>query len=180
MKGRSNQNFLSLLHKRICSFVANFVKVTNATMKLLSNRFFTVHLVPLLPFRTKKVLNKFLYLCQINFVIFVQKRLVYAQNLTQICWVKFPSPLKKFFTFIPNFLSDKVDRERFFSEFQFTLLKVILKPIVSVVIPVWYYAFLIESSNYLEVIPYPFSSLVHTFLIEAQKNTNRNVIVLIL
>ena len=144
-------------------------------MKLLSIQFFTAHLVPLLPYRTKMMLNKFLYLTQINFVIFVQKKLVYAQNLTQICWVKFPSPLKKFFTFIPNFLSDKVDRERLFSEFQSTLVKVILNPVVSVVIFVWYYAFLIEWNNYLEVIPYRFPSLVHTFLIEARKNTNRNV-----
>ena len=103
-------------------------------MKLFSIRFFTSHFVPLVPYRTKMMLNKFVYLCQINFVIFVQKRLVHAQNLTQICWVKFPSPLKKFFTFIPNFLSDKVDRERLFSEFQSTLVKVILKPNVSFVI----------------------------------------------
>ena len=116
-----------------------------------------------------------MYLYQINFVIFVHNRLVCAQNLTQICWVKFPSALKKFFTFVPNFLSDKVDREKLFSEFQSTLVKVILNPIVSIVILVWYYAFLIEWSNYLEVIPYPFPSLIHTFPIEAQKNTNRNV-----
>ena len=144
-------------------------------MKLLSIRFFTAHLVPLLPYRTKMMLKIFLYLCQINFVIFVQKRLVYAQNLTQICWVKFPSPLKKLFTFVPNFLSDKIDRERFFSECQSTLVEVIFTPIVSVVILLWYYAFLIKWNNYLEVIPYPIPSLVHTFLIEAQKNTNRNV-----
>ena len=143
-------------------------------MKLLSIRFFTAYLVPLLPYRTKMMLNKFLYLCQINFVIYVYKRLVYAPNLTQIYWVKFPSPLKKFFIFVLHFLSDKVDRERLFSEFQSTLVKFILKPIVSVVILEWYYAFLIDLNNYLEVIPFPFPSLVYTFLIEA-KNTNRNV-----
>ena len=62
----------------------------------------------------------------------------------KIFWVKFPYPLKKFFTFVLNFLSDKVDREWLFSEFQSTLVKVILNPVVSVVIFVWYYAFLIE------------------------------------
>ena len=87
------------------------------------------------------MLNKFLYLYQINFVIFVQKGLVYAQNLTRICWQKFPFHLKNLFTFVPNFLLDKVDRNRHFSEFQSTFVKVILKPIMSVK---WYHAFLIE------------------------------------
>ena len=88
---------------------------------------------------------------------------------------KISLPSEKFFIFVLNFLLAKVERERLFTEFQSTLVKVFLKPIVSVVFLVWYYAFLIERNNYLEVIPYPFPSLVHTFLIEGQKNTSRTV-----
>ena len=128
-------------------------------MKLLLIRFLMAHLVPLLLYQTKMMLNKFLYLCQIDFFIFVQKHLVYSQNLTQIWWVSFPSPLKKYFTFVPDFLLDKVDRERLFSEFHFILGKDTLKLILSVVILVWYYAFLIEWNNYLEVIPYRMKQL---------------------
>ena len=77
-------------------------------MKLLLIRFCTAHLVPLLPYRTKMMLNKFLYLCQINFVIFVPKRLLYAQNLTQIS--------------LGKFLSTRGQRVR--SSFQTSLIKI--------------------------------------------------------
>ena len=39
--------------------------------------------------------------------------------------------------FVPNFLSDKVDNERLFLEFQSNLAKVIFKLIVSILILVW-------------------------------------------
>ena len=40
-------------------------------------------------------------------------------------------------TFVPNFLSDKVDIERLFLEFQSNLVKVIFKLIVNILILVW-------------------------------------------
>ena len=40
-------------------------------------------------------------------------------------------------TFVPNFLSDKVDSERLFLEFQSNLVKVIFKLIVGILIIVW-------------------------------------------
>ena len=144
MKGSSNQSFLSLKHKRICSFAVNFVKSNECNHETAFDPIPHRSPCTLTTISDQMMLNKFLSLCQINFVIFFQEKLVYAQNLTQICWVKFVSPLKKFFTFLPNFLSDKIERERLFSEFQSTLVKVTLKPIVSVVILVWYYAFFIE------------------------------------
>ena len=72
-------------------------------MKLLSIQFFTAHLVPLLPYRTKMMLNKFLYLTQINFVIFVQKKLVYAQNLPQNFLGKISLPSEKILHFCLKF-----------------------------------------------------------------------------
>ena len=144
MKGSSNKSFLSLILKKICSFAVNFVKRNECNHETAFDPIFHRSSFSLTTISNQNDVEQIFVPLLIQFCIFFQKRLAYAQNLTQICWVKFPSPLKKFFTFIPNFLSDKVDRERFFSEFQFTLLKVILKPIVSVVIPVWYYAFLIE------------------------------------